>query len=469
MVNDHETAIQLKNGMSEWVYDKMIPCLNRLYDNTFQMDEVVVLDKIEIDLGEVSFKNIEKDFLAAIENKVSDIILSRTYSKNLPKGNVQEEEDLTILHSDNEALIHFLELGLMPWWHRHASIKTLVESVFKTSLQKLIQFLRQGPSDEVWKRIFLHFPKEKIQSLLIEANPSKLEEIIQLRKILTELKVEEINDAVFHIEAYKYVVLTTGNFATIVSNTVNRYLDRIQQFGDPLNVESIRLNLTDKIKSLIHESPLKIDLSNWDFAVTDTEHEEHSKGRIKKEEGTSISETEELLDEKINVLIENGLLIQHSGLIILAPYLQAFFKKTGLVDKSGFISEKAQERAVLFCEYLATGETNIDENKAVFSKILCGLKLSKSIENRLNLTPSEKEETHSLLASLIENWSALGKVSIHGLRTGFLQREGRIISSENRYILKIERLGRDILLDKLPWNIAIVRLPWMDKVLEVEW
>ena len=41
--------------------------------------------------------------------------------------------------------------------------------------------------------------------------------------------------------------------------------------------------------------------------------------------------------------------------------------------------------------------------------------------------------------------------------------------SRQSWLLRVERLGHDILLDRLPWTISVVKLPWMDEMVQVEW
>jgi len=37
------------------------------------------------------------------------------------------------------------------------------------------------------------------------------------------------------------------------------------------------------------------------------------------------------------------------------------------------------------------------------------------------------------------------------------------------HLLRIERKGRDMLLDKLPWGIGFFKLSWMEVKLTVDW
>ena len=56
-----------------------------------------------------------------------------------------------------------------------------------------------------------------------------------------------------------------------------------------------------------------------------------------------------------------------------------------------------------------------------------------------------------------------------GLRSSFLEREGRLSEGEQGWQLQVQRVGFDVLLDQLPWGIGCVSLPWMNRPLFVEW
>ncbi len=71
--------------------------------------------------------------------------------------------------------------------------------------------------------------------------------------------------------------------------------------------------------------------------------------------------------------------------------------------------------------------------------------------------------------AVVEHWPALGKTSVDGLRLSFLQRAGLLYPAPDGWLLRPQCEGFDLLLDRLPWGIAIVRLPWMRRPLHVEW
>ncbi len=166
---------------------------------------------------------------------------------------------------------------------------------------------------------------------------------------------------------------------------------------------------------------------------------------------------------------DGALFVDDAGLVILAPYLPAYFGRLGLVAERQFVSAAARQRAVLLLRYLATATADATEHLLALDKLLCGWPLAEPIERSIRLSEQEEEESRELLASVVEAWTALKQTSVDGLRGSFLVREGRLTEDEQGWQLTVQRTGWDVLLDRLPWGLSLVMFPWMDQPIFVEW
>jgi hypothetical protein len=108
------------------------------------------------------------------------------------------------------------------------------------------------------------------------------------------------------------------------------------------------------------------------------------------------------------------------------------------------------------------------EYELIMEKFLCGAYIHQPIARFENLTEAMKEESDQLLNAVIDHWKVLKKTSPDGLREGFLQRRGKLISGNRKKII-IENAAIDILLDHLPWNYSIIALPWLQNILYADW
>lgn len=177
----------------------------------------------------------------------------------------------------------------------------------------------------------------------------------------------------------------------------------------------------------------------------------------------------ENLGEESSRELTDSLFATSSGLIITAPYLAVLFKKCDLLITEAFKNKKSQCKAVLLCNYLATGSTNPEEHKLPVHKLLCGLKITDPIADFSTITAEEKNICDSLLYTITQHWAPLNHTSIDGLRASFLQREGRLEEHQETYFLNIEKKSFDMLLDQIPWNISKIKLSWMPKLVQVQW
>ena len=167
--------------------------------------------------------------------------------------------------------------------------------------------------------------------------------------------------------------------------------------------------------------------------------------------------------------VNQRIYIANAGVVIVGPYLPRLFSMLGLTNKESFTSLSGAHRAVHLIQYVVTGATSSPEPMLVLNKILCGLPISAPIPLDIDLRAQEQTAIEEMLAAIIAHWKAIGRTSIAGLRESFLQRAGRLESSDEAWRLRVESKCFDMLLDRLPWGYTMVKYPWMKRVLHVDW
>ena len=170
-------------------------------------------------------------------------------------------------------------------------------------------------------------------------------------------------------------------------------------------------------------------------------------------------------------LLNDGLMIypELSGLVILHPFLPAFFETLNLTDGKRFVDEESVHKAVALLGYLATGEKEMEEQRLVIPKLFCGMEIPEPVKKTGNILPREQEEAEKLLLTVVDHWTALKSTSVDGLRNTFLKREGKLGRTDNGWNLEIEHKTWDILLNRIPWGFSIIKFPWMKELLFVKW
>ncbi|MDD5268361.1 MAG: contractile injection system tape measure protein [Methylococcales bacterium] len=200
-------------------------------------------------------------------------------------------------------------------------------------------------------------------------------------------------------------------------------------------------------------------------ALETSKKENYKAGYSSKEVMTSPRESESSQSQHPDE--KEGIYIQNAGLVILHPFLPQFFEALGITAEDKLLKP---ERALCLLHFLITGQSIAPEYELILPKILCNIPLETPVESDMELTDSEKEEAEALLLAVIRHWDVLKNTGIDGLRGTFLLRLGKLcLRNDGDWLLQVESKAYDILLNHLPWGIAMIKLPWMQRMLWVEW
>jgi hypothetical protein len=177
----------------------------------------------------------------------------------------------------------------------------------------------------------------------------------------------------------------------------------------------------------------------------------------------------ETTDSNTNENRAVGLAINNAGQVLAAPFLTRLFSMLNLTHEGKFIHLAAAERAAHLVQFIVNGQMETPEYELPLNKILCGISTSFPLSSGIIVTEQEQTLIEQMLASMIQHWSVLGSTSIAGLRETFFQRQGWLVLEEDCWRLTVQEGSFDMLLDHLPWSIALIKHGWMDKPLRVSW
>jgi hypothetical protein len=170
-----------------------------------------------------------------------------------------------------------------------------------------------------------------------------------------------------------------------------------------------------------------------------------------------------------NPVWEAGIHIDNAGQILAAAFMPRLFAMLNLTQEGKFVHPGAADRAAHLVQFMVTGATATPEYDLVLNKVLCGISTSLPITAGIDITEQEQNVIEQMLSSMIQHWKVLGATSIAGLRETFFQRQGWLVLEEDCWRLKVQERTFDMLLDHLPWSIALIKHSWMDKPLRVSW
>lgn len=176
------------------------------------------------------------------------------------------------------------------------------------------------------------------------------------------------------------------------------------------------------------------------------------------------------LSEESDAGVDNGVLVDSAGLVLLHPFLPRFLDGLGLAHGERLLDP---HRAVGVLHHLATGELTVPEHRVTLAKILCGIPLDEPVPWEIGVgdeVASYASEATALLEAVVGHWTALRDTSPDALRGEFLTRPGMVsVTDDGDWLLRVESRTVDILLADLPWGFSMFRLPWMSALMQVEW
>ena len=515
-----EDAHGLQNMVSNLLQNELPAKIETVIAGLFPSDKITRIDSLRLNLGNIDPQNFEQGFKSQFIEEFKKALASK--KENLSEAN--NEEQLSNKQSLLDSLIYFIENGSLPWYRTVKNIAAweteILQNFSSYEYQYLVEWLLHNHSSNpvVLRRMVMQFSDRFLEKLILEIAPHQINQCQNIYHDLSAiLEVclrrkqsfkDEIWKNVFHvllnnigqhpddednnIWVFHVLKVLAGQF------NINR--------GDITSVMEIRLNKklkTDVVKgsfkSLVaflesreQESPIKTNYVKTGAVKTNLvktgpvktgidETNSVKTGAVDK--GKTALPQKAILDikadknenlsgtkiKKLSVSAEDALFINGSGAVILHFFLKPYFEDLKLVVKGKFINNAAQQRAVLLLNYLVTGEVEAAEFDMGLQKILCGYPLEETLPASIVLTKKEKSESAKLLLAVTDHWAPLKNTSVDGLRASFLQRDGKITTKENGWLLTVEQKTVDILLGKLPWGFSTIRLSWMEKILNVDW
>jgi len=428
---DPDDSMDLQNRIAEVFYDKIQPEIEKLLDGKFDKNHFASIDKLDIDIGLISEKNWEKEFLDNTLRKLKTE-LSVTDKLEIKQDDSQSENAFN-------SFMYFLENGFFPWNNRFDSVTELesalvIDSNFIAKLKEVIRI-----SDQAAARLTYQF-SDHFRFGIIDAFASDrkyiLRNLFSIRESLEEIQID-------------VRVIDAGVLKALSYDLKEKV---VQYFFDFLNRSIL---VEEEAKSVLQEIIKSLDDVMKDFTENLINGSAHEK-----------TETDEIISKPGS----QSVYIINAGIIILHPFLPELFTQLGFIKEKKWVNMENQHKAAAVLEYLATSDDHeFPEFDLPLNKILCGIELDDVIIPQKKLSDKIKSESENLLNQVIKHWSVLKNTSTAALRETFLMRNGKLSKVDNGWLLQVEQKSVDILLSHLPWGIGLIKLPWMNEMLYVEW
>ena len=416
-INKKSGVFRMQQAMSAHYRNKVLPVLENVFNELSHDDEMIHIDHLEINLGEVSEDEINRDDWGEdIRSTIKEQLYAQIGQARERKQIGHEAKAIGICRQ----WLFYMQNGYLPW----------------NTLQV----------NEAW------------YNQVLEALAADYNSVTELRGIIKQQPAVSHRIVWQHSEKFliQLVTILAPEDRPGLANVINGLQQMFSRSGEPAPTGT-------------QESAYKVKL--WERLIFLSAGLE--KGLTPKrlvEEVRKINDitigSGELRGESID---EEGLFVQYAGIVLIHPFLSTLFKRLQWVKEGKFEEDQSKQKALHLLHYAATGREEAEEYELVVPKILCNWPLAMPIERDVELNKNELDETDRMLIAVIEQWPVLQNTSADGLREGFLQRKGKYFKRNDKRYLQIESASIDVLLDQLPWNMGIIKLPWMKDMLWVEW
>jgi len=468
LAGSESDGVALHRRLPDLCRDRLTPALDRVLERCAPPDEHWTIERLEVDAGTFSPETLERDLVDAVTRAIEGLLRER----GAPAGAIASASPVrrrTGAGAVEDAFLHFLATGALPWWFDLPAGMTLEDAVraawqaadqHAKAPEHFVRVIIDAIADPTArKRLVRQFSTDFLAALLARVSPDVA---AAMREALARLGDRDVASPPLRrfIEALwqtAFAAVAAGRRPTAVALT-SECLESLPQ------AERQEPALRRRIAQRWPEA-----LARRDEPAAETLRRHAANVATRAADGGTAAQTSGAKDDGAGARIDlaEGVFIRCAGLVLLHPFLPRLFAALGIAAEGRMLQP---ERAMCLLHFLATGQRVAPEYELLLPKLLCNVPFEQPTDARIELSAVDEEEAVALLQAVIRHWDALGDTSADGLRGTFLTRPGKLSRRlDGDDLLQVEARSFDILLDRLPWGIGMVKLPWMERILRVEW
>lgn len=487
-------AFQFRNRLGEVYHEKILPQLEDLFDEIGTSEKLIRIEKLEVDIGNISSKDWETALADKIISEVRQLLIQQNVKWKAPVAAVSKELDsnlgkTNILQTDlkypineiqitqqsikefEDVFLYFLQKGMLPWFVSNAfDLQDLLKKSLTPHVVDLLNTYFKNAGSQEFIRLIYQFDEsildEIIEKLIGQHQLIFPANFLQAKSILGEIASSFLLNKP-SIKKIVYLPFFTAIYSNEEDDFEFRYAKKftsiLKEDGPELVLKfAAVLHVTNGNKNTILESiqlSIKASASIDSPAVRDLQR----KNDNQKDEQFSYKMNEQ---ETVEIYIENA------GLVLLHPFFVPLFNQLKFTVNDCFTDDYARNKALLLTQFLVNGSEFFEEQHLVLNKILCGIPIDEPIFQELEITNEERSEAADLLNQIIQLWTKNNNQvngTTEGLQQSFFQRTGKLVKKGDDWQLQVEQRAYDMLLSSLPWGIGIIKTSWMKGMLWVEW
>jgi hypothetical protein len=453
-----DAAFQWQQQAERFCYDQLLPALDALFARLAGPDEVLTIDKLDLDLRGLPANQWEETLLRQVLEAVEDLIQKRL-NTSFPDERV-ERRPVALSHFDQ--WLHFLATGALPPGQAPTAEAVLRQSVLETvaaqsrALQRFLDLIRRdvralrrllwqhddafldalleaSAGTEGKRLVALRTEAEMLlkekpkrgQILDFEKNKSiKPEKLLPVfRQIFQEKTWAALAESKFEpvqVLQQTWVELFAWHIPELSARSA--YLAFLQQQIEarPARFAAISTTLAPVVEQLKKDmktgatpqsSPFEKEKTEPAAALSEPAGDDTAslpeaanlKPETLKPETSKIetskpeaANVETLKPETLKPEVSDWY-VRNAGVVLLHPFLPTLFQTLGLTNKGQFDTMEKRQQAVHLLHYAATGQTDAPEFDLVFEKFLCGWEIETPLRRdwKLEIARPSAQTSHS--------------------------------------------------------------------------
>jgi Contractile injection system tape measure protein len=461
-------------------WDRAAPELERVFDSVAAPHELLRLERLELDLGQIDGADWPVEFRRKLIAELTRSLAQFTAASKARDSDAPPEPGRT---EPWREFLFFLSHGYLPWWGARPSngwTDTLPDRLDAAGWSALREAVRADPRARA--RLI-----QSVGDEFLDTAVGRWAGVPHAARVLehwtpTSLRADARQRwrRAFWISVIDWVC--AGGFRSprggseLVRNllALRRTYVPESEGRKPLQASprdgneqphSIDTAQDDNLPSPWHEWVSQVGTVPLDRAVPETHTDTGTRSVGARAEAPSRPAAP---DQVRRPAEDEAIYLEGAGAILLHPFLEQLFRERGLLAGRDFRDIEARHRAVHLIGLLTFGIVDIPEYELVLAKAICGARFEEPLEP-VELENDDLVACDALLRAVLEHWAALRSSSPEWLRQQFFLREGKLERVDSGYLLTIERRAQDVLLARLPWGCGVVALPWLAERMFVRW
>jgi hypothetical protein len=469
-------APEAQRQLAQPFWDRVMPELEAVFDRAAGPDELLRLDRLELDLGPIG----GGDWPSAFKTKLIEELTRSLAQFTAVSERTDDDEDGERPRTEPwRQFLFFLAHGRLPWW----AVEPMGEwnDVLSTGSDADWSALRETIASDSRARLRLVY---SVEDEPLARAIARWSGVPATDRVLEQLTPAHLQTALRRQwrRGFWMVVLdwvSAGIFHPSIGPRLARDLKMLRAMYESNATPSSARPLTDESPGRGSWIRTADDLPEpwraWWLTHDETAPFEPAAteppigARESKRRAAADSLPRANAPKKPQPAVEDGAIyLTGAGVVLVHPFLEQLFRERDLLDGRAFRGLEARDRAVQMIGLIAFGRVDVQEHDLVLAKVLCGAAIEEPLEPVL-LEDADVGACEELVRAVLQHWTALRSSSPALLREQFFLREGKLEDVDSGRRLTIERRAQDVLLARLPWGFGVVGPPWLNNRIFVHW